>query len=204
MEKNTSRKSFMHRQPVWLFLVEFLLLVLFGVIWWRVSVGEPKHSSEDVVMSIPKDVQVKENVNNQIVTDNARNYVVAIPKNWKVTGVNDTVILDGMKNSVAGTSGVSGEGCRVVITPTNIQNLDEYFSKACSQDTDCESYQIKSLGENINSVVLTGSFMGSGSMEYYLKSNTNQGLDRLTMECSDSKTEDLYRTEILSSFARIK
>ena len=44
--------------------------------------------------------------------------------------------------------------------------------------------------------------MGSGDVEYYLRSTSGGGFDRLTMVCSSQEDENVYRDDILSSFVR--
>ncbi|PIZ93311.1 MAG: hypothetical protein COX83_02360 [Candidatus Magasanikbacteria bacterium CG_4_10_14_0_2_um_filter_41_31] len=179
-----------------------VVLIVGGVVFWREQVGAPETDNSKVVMSIPKSVSIAEVDNIKVVTDNERKYNVSVPSNWKVTGIEDTLILDGISDAIVGSSGVSGEGCKVVIKPTDIQNLNQFFSKACESNFDCESYQINSFNENIEAVRLMGNFMGSGDVEYYLRSTSGGGFDRLTMVCSSQEDENVYRDDILSSFVR--
>jgi len=202
MKKSSSEHVQSHALRGWLFLFIVVVLIVGGVMFWREQVGAPRDGDTDVRTGVPESVVVEEGDKEKVVIDRKRKYQLEVPKEWKITGIDDTLILDGLIDSTVGSSGVSGAGCKVVVKPTDIKDLDEHFSNFCSSNDECDNYEIQSVRNKIKSVSVTGSFMGSGDVEYYLDAGDNSGFDRLTFVCSSKEEEDVYRDQILNSFVR--
>ena len=188
---------------VWVFALVVIILAVGFFIF-----SEPAISPTDEGESfgvLPDEVEVIGDGKDIIIFNKERDYKVTVGEEWEILQVGDSLVIDNLKNKVDGSSGVGGEGCRVVISSTPINELNSFVKNKCDGDLDCDDFKIEPVSEQISSVVFFGSFMGSGEKEFYLAPDASpHTYDRLTIICSDDTNQIKYEQQILSSFRRGK
>jgi hypothetical protein len=139
----------------------------------------------------------------RLVRNEERGYTLQVADDWKISGSAEDLVIDSLTNNAPGSSGITGEGCRVVVVKTGISELENFAKQQCATNLDCSDYEIKNFNDEIQVLTFVGSFMGSGDKEFYLRPVTSSlGYDRLTFVCSDSTLQEMYQNSLLPTFRR--
>ncbi len=185
----------------WVILFVLVLLLAYGVFVWVEKAEAPGERTDVIGVDGVEVVEVEQG--KVLVLNENDGYELVVPENWDISSIDGTLILNGLEAEEIGSSGVTGVGCKVTIAETNITDLNNHFDLYCKSNIDCSSYIIKSYNSRIFSITVEGSFMGSGTTEYYLESAKDGGVyQRITMLCSDEEQKKNNIDNILSSLVR--